>query len=124
MASKNKVAVDTNMLLAIPELKVDFFGQTKRLLAGTSFFVPQAVVKELNNLAKKSVKKRMQIGLIKDLMKKNNVKSIKTTAEKADNALVELNEKGHIIATNDKELKKRLKINYLFLRQKKFVELG
>ena len=60
-------------------------------------------------------------------MAKNGCKTVKIRALNADDALKKLSEEKTIIATNDKELKKRVKeLNgqVLFLRQKKFLELS
>ena len=65
------------------------------------------------------------IGL--ELLKKENVKVINISEKNVDNAIVEIADKNTIIATNDKELRQRLKnknIKTIYLRNKKYLGMG
>ncbi len=121
-----KVAFDTNMLLGIAQFKVDIFAETKRILGAFQCIIPEQVDYELEMLGKKPGH-RAEVAVARELMAKNGCKTVKMKALNADDALKKLSEEKTIIATNDKELKKRVKeLNgqVLFLRQKKFLELS
>ncbi len=119
------IALDSNMLLAIPQFKVDVFSEIKRLDGNVNFVIPIQIKNELINLSNKSIKMKKACEIIFSLMKQNNVTVKKVNALNADNALLELSKKGIAVATNDKELKRRIKIfggEIFFLRKKKFIE--
>jgi len=122
--NENKVALDTNILFSISQYRVDIFEEIKRLLGKTAFFVSEAVDAELDKLKDKHKK---EVSIARLLMEKNLVKKVKTKAKKADNSLIELAEKGYIIATADKELKRKVKGKkgrLIYLRQKKYLEIA
>jgi len=122
----NKIVLDTNMLLSALEFKVDLFSEINALLPGRKvFFVPGQVMQELNALGRHK-KLALRVNIIKDLLENNKVRLLEIKALNADAALLKAAEQNYFVATNDKELKKRVKqVNgsVLFLRKKKFVEL-
>ncbi len=126
MEYANKVAVDTNMLMAINQFGIDFFNEVKREMGNVEFIVPKQVNMELDGLAKEGKKNLSSVKIAKELMEKENVEVVVTSVKGTDDALVELAGKGAIIATNDIELKARIKEiggKIIFLRQKKFLEI-
>ncbi|HZX19653.1 MAG TPA: PIN domain-containing protein [archaeon] len=125
-ASKTKIVLDTNILLAIERFKIDIFLEAKKMMGNVEFWIPQQVVEELEMLEKRGLKLKKAVRIAKQLIDKNNVKVISVDADNADKALLELS-KNAIVATNDKELKdsvKQINGQVLFLRQKKFLELN
>src|SRR3989344_4679769 len=125
-ASKTKIVLDTNILLAIERFKIDIFLEAKKMMGNVEFWIPQQVVEELEMLEKRGLKLKKAVRIAKQLIDKNNVKAISVDADNADKALLELS-KNAIVATNDKELKdsvKQINGQVLFLRQKKFLELN
>jgi len=126
MGSVNKVAVDTNMLIAINQFKFDFFNEVKREFGKVDFVVPKKVIEELEKIAGEGKKNLSSVRIAKELMNKEEVKEVETEATNADDALVELAGKEIIVATNDVDLKNRVKEvggKVIFLRQKKFLEI-
>ncbi|MFH1240553.1 MAG: hypothetical protein V1672_05050 [Candidatus Diapherotrites archaeon] len=124
-ASVNKIALDTSILLDAIEFKVDVFTEIKNKLGDVEFIVPAQIMKELDEISKRDEKKKRQIMLIKEIMNKNGVKIVKCEAKNADLALEMLSQTA-IIATNDKELRKRIKsVNnkIIFLRKQKYIDL-
>lgn len=124
MARFYKVAVDTNMLLYITSHKIDVFAEIKKSLGNVIFIVPQSVCDELGKLKKVNINRAKQVNIAEQLMKKNKAKIIKLSDD-ADNDLLELAKQGVIIATNDRELKKRIKDfggRVIYLRKKKIIE--
>ncbi len=73
MAQSSKVVLDTNMLLAIGELKIDVFEEIKKELGKTEFFVPEEVMDELEKLKEKNKTKKMNAGIAEKLIEKNCV---------------------------------------------------
>ena len=88
------IALDSNMLLAIPQFKVDVFSEIKRLEGNIAFVIPIQIKNELINLSSKSIKMKKACEIIFALMKQNNVAVKKVIAVNADNALLELSKKG------------------------------
>ncbi|MCR4369315.1 MAG: hypothetical protein NUV67_05415 [archaeon] len=126
MIGSKKVALDTNILLAIVRNKVDVFAQCKQMFGRVDFLVPQQVVSEMEMLAKKNKAIRKEVNIAMELMEKNNAQIVENSAKNADLALLEL-AKVAAVATNDKELKasvKELNGKVLHLRQGKFLELN
>jgi rRNA-processing protein FCF1 len=105
-----KIAPDTNVLVSIADTKIDVLEEAKKDFGSqTEFVVPEAVVRELDSLAKngKTMKKSCEIA--KMVLKNHNVKTVKTIAAGADSALLELSKDGVAVMTVDRELKRRIK---------------
>lgn len=113
------IILDTNFIATAIRFKIDVFGEIKKL----GKFQIAILDKSLEELKKL---KENKIALA--LLKKNNVKVIKTTSEKdVDSLLVELADKNTIVGTQDMELKRRLKeksVKLLVIRQKKYFILS
>ncbi len=107
-----KIILDTNFLLS----KFDFFSELERICDFKyQIFILDKTIEELKN---KKLEK-----LAKDIIKKKEIKVIKTEKNKStDNLLLDLAEKEKfIVATQDKELKQKLKqkdIKIITIRQK------
>ncbi len=121
-----KVALDTNILLAIEKFKVDVFEQLKAEFGKVEFLVPEQVFNELYGLSngKSALSKSAKVAL--DILSKKNVKGLSVEAKGADEALISLSNQA-FIASNDKKLLEKIvekdgKI--LFLRQRKFVKMN
>ena len=120
---KKTIVLDTNILLAISQFKIDIFTEIERVC---DFQYVLAVVKgtidELNKL-KKTAKKgsdKAAASLAAQLLVAKNVKVIDLPAETVDDSLAEIsNHLNAIVVTQDKELKKRLKRPYMTLRNMK-----
>ena len=118
------IALDANMLLSIEQFKVDVLSQIKLLEGRVKFVIPFQVWKELQSLKKRGKTLEKRVKIAEQLIKKRKVKRVRVTAENADKALVKLAEKGAIVATNDKALKKEIKkVNgiIMFLRKRSFI---
>ena len=123
MVQLTKIALDTNMLMAIGELKIDVFEEIKNQIANPEFFVPEAVIEELQVLKKRNRTKKINAEIAEILIKKN-CKIIKNKEKKADKIMEELAEENYIIATNDKELRTKIRkkgFKTAFVRQKKMI---
>ncbi len=114
-----KILLDTNFLLYCAKQKIDYTE-----LSG-NFFVLTLVIEELQKLKEKARKKedREAADLALQLLKNHKVKILKSKGD-ADQAIIEKSE-NCIVATMDRELKKKLKgrARILTIRGKKNLEI-
>ncbi|MEW6295451.1 MAG: PIN domain-containing protein [Candidatus Diapherotrites archaeon] len=126
-SSKTKIALDTNFLLSVSELRKDLVEEIRKEFgARAEIIAPEAVIKEIERLKErdKSTAKKCRIAL--ELIKKKKIRVLKGKKENADKELIELSMKGFIIATNDSMLKKEIRMlggKNLFLRKKTLIEI-
>ena len=110
------IVLDTNIILDSIKFKVDLFTELKRVCDFPyKIAVLDKTLQELEN------KKNSKLAL--ELTKKKKVQIIKTQEGYVDNILLRLDD-SYIIATNDKELKNKLKKDnkkIITLRQKKYL---
>lgn len=107
-----KILLDTSFLITTFKNKIRW----EEELRGEELYVLDGVIKELERLKKE----KKEINLILELLKKNKVRVIKGKKEKVDDALIE--ERDYAVATQDKELKKRLKGRKIIsIRQGKYL---
>ena len=126
---KTKIMLDTNFVMLPAQLNVDIYSEIDRIMKTKyELCVLDKTINELNSIIEKQKgKHRDAAKLALSLLKAKNIKIEAYDSEKyVDDCLVELAEKGYLIATHDKELKLRIKEknkNLIFLRQKKYLEL-
>lgn len=110
------IFLDTNFLWYIVDYKIDVFAELERICYFPyKIQILSGTIEELEKLKPKNY------GIIKLLLKKIEIK--KSEIKKVDDELTKLSEEGAIIATQDKELKDRLKGEVIVIRQKKYLEL-
>jgi len=113
-----KVLLDTNFLVECVRFRIDLFSEIDRLLPSFKLFILDRSLEELNYI---KIKDRNLIDLF--IKKFEIVKTKDFSSEySVDDILTELS-KDYIVATQDKELKKRLKGNKIIIRQKRYLEL-
>ena len=123
-----KILLDTNFLMICAQFKVDIFSEIERICNfNYKLYVLDKTVDELKNIIKKQKgkhKESAKIGL--QLLKIKKIEIIKTDSfEKTDDIIVEYAyKKDYIVATQDKDLKRKL-INQgtttIILKQKKML---
>lgn len=124
-----KIILDTNLLLAVKELRVDIFAEIFKLCDFPyELCVLDRTIDELENLIKTPLlSKRQASQLALRLVEAKKVKILHTHDPRhVDDILVDFGKKGAIIGTADRELKQRLHANksrILTLRQRKYVVL-
>ncbi|MFA4855756.1 MAG: PIN domain-containing protein [archaeon] len=123
-----RVALDTNMLLAIRQLKVDVFSEVEKMFGKkVEFAVPEQVLAELKGLALaegKEMGKSVAIALAE--IGGHCVEKKLVEAPDADAALAKMAKQGFVVASNDAGLRKRIKGfggKVMYLRQSRFLEL-
>ncbi|PIN81422.1 nucleotide-binding protein [Candidatus Woesearchaeota archaeon CG10_big_fil_rev_8_21_14_0_10_32_9] len=132
--NKTKVILDTNFVLIPGELGVDIFTELHYLLSEPyDLFILDKSEEELKTIIQREGKRKSgfyaKLGLI--LIKQKNLKTLSSSTSKyADEALLDLAQKNPektIIATQDKNLRLKLKkvgARVIQLRQKKHLTLG
>jgi rRNA-processing protein FCF1 len=120
-----KVILDTNFILTCIKQKIDFFEEIK--LMGMQILIPRQVIEEIERIAdsKKKLHFREDAKLSLRLFKKNIFKKIDLKKRYVDKALIKFAKENpeFIVATLDKELKKKIKNNKLVIREKKKLEI-
>lgn len=122
------IILDTNFLTIPAEFKVDIFSEIDRICNfNYSLFVLDKSLDELEKIVEtQKGKEKAKARLALQLVKNKEIIILKTNSDKTvDDLLVELSDdKNNIIATQDRELRKRLKgKNTIFLRNKKYLEI-
>jgi uncharacterized protein len=124
-----KIILDTNFLLIPYQFKVDIFTELKRECNFKyTLFVLDKTIEELEKIIKTQKGKNKdaaKIGL--QLLKLKKVNVIKTDSERyTDNVILDYSKEGYIVATQDKDLKRRLinhNVSVIVLKQKKILAL-
>ncbi|UPM42180.1 PIN domain-containing protein [Halocatena salina] len=112
----DRVAMDTNALMMPVESDVRVFEQLDRLLGEYELITPRAVIDELDSLASGHGTEATAATVGRDLAERCAV--VDTEASYADDALVELADRGacEYVVTNDGPLRDRLSVGAICLR--------
>jgi len=123
-----KIILDTNFLIDCLRFKIDFLEEIQDLIREPfQIFVLSATLKELEKISKLKIKESKYAKLALKLVKEKKFLIIETACKNTDKAILELANKDSIIATNDKELRNKLRkkgIKTIYLRAKKYLEIG
>ena len=114
-----KIVLDTNFLIGCLKFRIDFLSE----LQGYELYIVDKTKNELEKLIKgKNAKDKQRAKIVLQLLGKKKIKTIASKAEETvDNTLARL--KGYIIATQDKELKNKIKGKKLIIRAQKKLEI-
>jgi len=118
------IALDTNFLLYAAKYKVDIVSELDRICDFSyKMVLPEQVLKELMEISTSGKGKDREAALLA-LQIANNFEIQKIDAKSADDALLKL-ASGNVLATMDKELRKRFKkgksARVIAIRQKKYL---
>ncbi len=121
-----RIIIDTNFLLIPAQFNVDIFAEIDRIcIFKYKLYVLDKTITELKKIIsnkKQSGKNKAAAKLALQLLKAKNVSVIKTTKDLlVDDILIEIADENTIIATQDMELKRKLKkksIKLIVLRAK------
>ena len=108
-----KVILDTNFLLIPYQFKIDIFSEIDLIIHEKyALCAPEAVIGELKKLSESKGKDGKAAKLALALMAKKNVNIIKDSkrTEYGDKAILDIADKNTLVATQDIELRKRLKL--------------
>jgi len=123
-----KIILDTNFLTIPYQFNIDIFEEIDRVVEGDyELTTLDCVVEELKKLEKSRGKDAAAARVALTLIKEKNVKVIKTGEKNVDIKIYRMANKNTIVATNDKELRQRLKnknVKVLYLRSKKRIVMS
>jgi len=113
------VIIDTNMLMAIVQFKIDVLSELKRLGA-RNIYIIDGTLEELKNINESKI----IINTLNNLINEKEIKIIHSNGP-VDNEILRISKENKFaIATNDKEIikkAKQMKIRIIRIRQKKFL---
>jgi rRNA-processing protein FCF1 len=119
-----KILLDTNFLLTMVRHKIHGFEDIRGKVPA-KFFVLTRVLWEMDVKSKDDKKIRNETRIVKQILKNNEVIEINSKMENVDTELMEMS-KEYVIATNDKELRERIKSfggQSIYIRSLSFIEL-
>ncbi len=122
---KTKVLLDTNFILIPAKFKVDIYEEIKRIMdVPYELYVLDKSLSELENIIRtQKGREKAFARLGKAILKAKKPKTLKTTSMDYVDSII-LGLEGFIVATNDKELRAKLKkkgVRTITLRQKKYL---
>lgn len=122
----NRIILDTSFLVNCIRFKIDFFSEIRRICDfNYELCIVDKSVDELKSIIEKGGKDGLFAKIVLQMIKKFNISLINTVESKyVDDLIIENSGKDVIVATQDINLKKRLKENnvqVIFIRQKKYL---
>ncbi len=103
MELSDKVVLDANFIINCIKFKIDLFRELDRVLNGKyEIVVPESVYREVSRVEVKAEIKKTAMEMFKRYVRRIKGKNV-------DEMLVRLGERGAVICTDDKELKKNLR---------------
>jgi len=128
LKEKNSIIIDTNFLFVTFETPIDFISELERLFGKNyHLYVYEPTLLELDELSRRKTKNKKYLPLIAKMLFLYKFKVIKSDERYADELILKSLKKNMIIATNDKELRKRIwkkKGRVLYMRNKAYFECG
>ena len=125
MVGKVKILLDTNFLLTTIRYKLHGLEEIKKKIPA-EFYVLSGTINEMENLSKKDKKIRNEYLLVSKMLQNEKAIGIKSKTENVDKELIELSNE-YIIATNDKELRQKIRENggkSIFIKKLTTVDLS
>ena len=120
-----KVILDTNFILTCVKQKIDFFKEIFEM--GLKIIIPNQVIKEIVRISNstKKLKFKEDAKLAQKILEVNQFKKINIIGSYVDKGLIKYAKKHPvvIIATLDREIKKKTKNPKLIIRGKKKLEI-
>ena len=123
-----RIIIDTNFLLIPAQFKVDIFLEIKKIAEfDYDLFIIDKTIDELKSIIEKQKgKHKAAAKLALSIIKLKKIKKIKTKEGTVDELILKAADKNTIIATQDMELKRKLRekgVSLIVLRQKKHLIL-
>jgi len=125
MKKQKRIILDTNFLLAISQFNIDIFSELERICDFPyTVNVLDKTIDELNNIIKTPGAKDKAAAKLALAIIEGRIMVIESEGSYVDDILVSLADKDTIIATQDKELKRRIKYPIITIKQKKYLAFG
>jgi uncharacterized protein len=125
-----KLIIDTNFLLIPGEFKVDIFSEIHKIAHFQyKIMIIDKTVDELNKIINNrfsSSKDKLNAKIGLGLIEKKKIDTIESGKNNVDDAIVENSDQDTIVATSDKELKRRLRlknVKIINLRKKQYLKM-
>ncbi|MEM5882900.1 MAG: hypothetical protein QXQ77_01490 [Candidatus Aenigmatarchaeota archaeon] len=122
-----KIVFDTNFLIDCFRFKVEFLEEIEEKIGKPfKFLVLEPTLKELEKIAKTGKKEANYARLALEFVK-NNCELIATKEKSADKAILKFSDENTFVATNDKKLRKSLKVlkvKSIYLKSLKRIEVS
>lgn len=123
----NPIIFDTNFLFVTFEFKLDVISEIRRLVGGNyNLYIYEGTIDELKAVENKGDKNKKFLPLIVKMLSLYGFKIINSPQKYIDDQIMENLHKNIIVATNDKELRKKIWENeckVLYMRQKRYLEI-
>ena len=123
-----RIILDTNFLTIPYQFNIDIFEEIDRVVEGDyELTTLDCVVEELKKLKKSRGKDAAAAKVALILIKEKNIKVINTGEKNVDIKIYRMADKNTIVATNDRDLRQRLKnknVKVLYLRSKKRIVMS
>lgn len=122
-----KIILDTNFLMDLGKFKVGLEEIKEIVDEPYQLFTLGLVVNELKKISNSTGRDARNAKFALELIKINEINILNSSKTNTDNAIIDLADKGTIVATNDIELRKKLKkleIKTIYLRAKKHLGIG
>ena len=125
-----KVIFDTNFLFVPLQFKVDIFDELEALIGKFEPIILSTTIEELKKIAReKSEKNRRNALAALELAKKCKILKVERGSDESyDDVILRIAKEGkYMVATNDSELRRRLRkagITTIFLRQKAYLQIN
>lgn len=118
-----KVVMDTNFVMEVVRNKIELERELKRIVEYPyDLYIIRGTREELKKIAEeKKGKERQTAKLALEIIK--DVKTLEASGRNVDEKLASVSDKNTIIATQDKELKKKIRERIIVVRQKKYLKL-
>ena len=117
-----KILLDTNFLLIPYQFKVDIFSEIERICDFPyNLYMLDKSIDELNKIIRTPKKKDKAAAKLALALIKGRIKILKSQGSFVDDILASIADDNTIIATQDKELKKRIKKRIITVKQKKYL---
>jgi rRNA-processing protein FCF1 len=119
-----KILLDTNFLLTMVRHKIHGFEDLKEK-GKFEFFVLESVIGEMEALGRQDKKISNEVRVVKEILKKNDVKVLETSVPIVDDDLVQRS-KDYVVATNDKALRDKIRAmggKTAYIRSLTYVEM-
>ena len=123
-----RIIYDTNFLMSIMKFKIDLFKELELILDSPyESIIFDSVINELKNLAEGKTKSSDYAKLCLTFVNSHKFNPTKAPKGKVDDIILLMSDQNTAVATNDMELRKRLKskgIKTIYLRAKKHLAIS
>lgn len=115
-----KVILDTNFLIDCIRFRIDL----KDELSGNELYILDLVMFEIDKLSQTEIQEASLAKMALEFINKNNIMVLESKSKNTDKSLVAYSREGYAIATQDKELKDKVKRSggrVFYIRQQSYV---